>query len=98
MVGVFDIVKLLEQVPIWKDLRELPERVEDLEARLTDLEKRLEQPAKDPGDPCPSCGIYDFRATKTEMAQGPAGDRGIRVHYMKCRACGFEDEKMVAPK
>jgi hypothetical protein len=33
-ISVSDILKILDQIPIWKALRELPKRVTELETRL----------------------------------------------------------------
>lgn len=42
-ISVSDVVKILEQIPIWKMLRDLPKRVIDLEARLKALEESAGQ-------------------------------------------------------
>ena len=50
---VQDILKLLEQLPIWRSLRAMPERLDALEKRVAALEEELHRrPAP---ENCPLC-------------------------------------------
>jgi len=54
--------------------------------------------ARAPGEPCPSCGAYEFRVSKTAPTKGHWGDMGCKDVTKKCTACKFEDVEMVTPK
>jgi hypothetical protein len=44
MISASDIVKLLDQIPVWKSLKALPARLAALEARVAALENTPPQP------------------------------------------------------
>lgn len=42
MISVSDILKILDQVPIWKTVKELPKRIDALEAENKELRAQLD--------------------------------------------------------
>ena len=92
-LSVSDILKLLEQIPIWKNVRTLPERLAQLEDRVSALEAAAAEPARAPGQPCPSCGAYGLRRTKAVMSRGPFAAMGAKDEIWTCSECGQTDER-----
>lgn len=86
-----DINELLDRIPLWKQLQEVPKRMAALEDRVAELEKRLERA---PGEACPKCGALEMRLHKKGRSVGPEPNQW-RTDIMKCQACGFEDEKVI---
>ena len=54
MGHIEDIVKLLERIPLWKRLANLPDKVAELEKRLIEVENLLN--GKAPPEICEKCG------------------------------------------
>ena len=90
MVSLGDVVKALESVPLWKQLRELPRRVAALEARLAALEtgRRPDQPM------CPGCQV-PLNYLREQKEAGPFGDLGARERIWQCSVCQAEVVKPV---
>ncbi len=54
--SISDLVKLLEQLPVWKAVKALPERLAELERRVAELEKCAGEAAKPAAAlQCPLC-------------------------------------------
>lgn len=89
MASVSDILKLLDQVPVWKTLRALPRRVDDLERRLAALEAA-------PGTPahvleCAECGAP---ARVTAIKDHPTfGPLGVKLRTVSCENGHAHDYK-----
>ena len=83
-----DVVKVLDLVPLWKRLRELPGEVDDLRRRLAELEAALG--GKYPPDACRYCGE---RAARLAATLGPQNKK-IREHWT-CQSCGRIDVRFV---
>lgn len=80
MVSVSDIVKLLDQVPIWKTIKALPKRVEELEARVAELEKTPKK--ANHLHTCAQCGAP---ADVKEIRPHPIfGEVGLKVRTILC--------------
>jgi|GEM_PF-1106514 len=94
MISLSDIVKLLEQVPLWKRLKELPGRVEALEAKVAELERTLA--ARPAADRCPKCQEADLKLA-SERPHPTFGRHGARLRKLRCVGCGFETEILVKP-
>jgi predicted RNA-binding Zn-ribbon protein involved in translation (DUF1610 family) len=90
MVGLKDITELLDRWPLWKRVKDTPEKVEALEQRVAALEKLLE---KAPGDACPKCGAREMR--RMEMGRRLGGQNAYRYDTWTCTACGATDEREV---
>lgn len=54
-----DVLKVLDRIPIWKRLQEVPAEVDELKAKVIALEEQLN--GKRPPDVCPFCGARSFR-------------------------------------
>lgn len=94
MVGLADLNALLEKVPVWKRLVELPRYVNELEQRVRALEEKLGQPLSK--EACPSCGEKAFFVTSS--APDPVmGEVGAMRRTYTCRACGFTENRMEVP-
>lgn len=87
-------MKLLEQVPLWKRLKELPGRVEALEAKVAELGRALaERPA---ADKCPKCRAADLELVG-ERPHPTLRRLGARVRDFRCPGCGFKTERLIKP-
>jgi len=85
-----DLLPLLEKIPIWRRIAELPRRVDELERRLAALEQRPALPI------CAKCGIGHRRLDREEKMTGAFAvfnDSGTRIRVFKCDQCGFEDRE-----
>jgi hypothetical protein len=88
------ILSLLEKWPAWKRIKEAPTKIEQLEGRISELESKLRRA---PGEACPSCGAWEFRAIKSMPHHNPAfAHLGAVMRKMKCGQCGFEETTNVS--
>ncbi|WP_454731863.1 MULTISPECIES: hypothetical protein [Cupriavidus] len=85
--SVGDLVKLLEQLPVWKQVVGLVREVDALKKRVEMLERSAAQAPK--RDECPKCHGLSFGLDRTE-ADPMFGDVGVQRDYYKCGACGYE--------
>ena len=93
MISVSDILKLLDQVPIWKKLSGLPARLDELERRVKDLEGALAaRPAR---DACPRCG--GALEIERDEPHPTFGMMGVRNRHLACSICGFRTVKELKP-
>jgi hypothetical protein len=97
-ISVSDIIKILDQIPIWKSVRELPKRVTELESRLAALENatkaQAQLPKPQPGRECPLCGA-EMKVT-AERPHPQFDFAGAKIHDMEC-ACGNKAERQFTP-
>lgn len=98
MISVSDILKILDQVPIWKTVKELPKRIDALEAENKELRARLdsllEAPRKAQGQLCPACGEPAVRRKSSQPSKGPFGRLGARDEVWSCDACGDTESRL----
>ena len=86
MPSVTDILALLDKIPIWKDLKRMPARINELEKRLAALESKHEPSLKT----CPKCGTGTFALVSTE--RDPIfGEMGVQNRLYRCTECGFSE-------
>ncbi len=89
MIGVKDVLAVLDKVSIWKVLQGLPDRVAELERRVAELEAK----PKAKGNRCPSCGEFTFRIVKSEKDK-IFGNLGGTNNTFECSECGHSEEKI----
>ncbi len=82
MTLIDDVLNVLDRIPIWKRLQEVPAEMDDLKARVSELEEKLG--GKWPGDVCPFCGARAFRLERADKH----GQREI----WHCEECGKKRE------
>ncbi len=91
--GIGDILSLLDRVPIWKRVKELPDKMDALEKRLATLEAKPKLPI------CESCGEGSMRRQADAPLTGQwaafnGAGGGLKVY--KCDKCGFETREKKA--
>ena len=86
-LSVSDVIKLLDEIPIWKAVAGLPKRIAELERKVAALETTASAKAAAPtGKECPICGV-----TMTVVKETPhprLGFGGLMSHQMVCNECG----------
>jgi C4-type Zn-finger protein len=90
MFSISDLVKLLEQIPVWKKLNAMPAEIEALRRRVEMLEA---SGRRTPGaDECPKCHGLAYSLDRSE--DDPMfGRMGVQRHYYSCKSCGYESYK-----
>jgi len=83
-----EILALFDKWPLWKRMKEAPDRVDAIEARLAALEVA---PKRAPGRPCKYCGEPAGRLTASEP-DAIFGDLGVNRETWTCQACGKTEE------
>lgn len=81
MAVVDNVLHVLDRIPIWKRLQEIPTEVDALKQRITALEAAL---ARCPADACPYCGERAFRLAHQDMS----GEREV----WECGECKKQAE------
>src|ERR1700730_9531985 len=98
MISVSDILKILDQIPIWKAVTGLPRRVAELERKMGELQEQVATGAKTkvvPGRECPICGSP--MKVLTESAHPTFGFSGMKIHNMECPDCGNKTTRTFEP-
>lgn len=99
MISVSDILKLLDQLPVWKTIKLLPQRMDALEKENAILKQRLDEllakPKRAPGEVCRACGAPAVRRISTKPSSGPFGRLGATDEVWKCEACGDTETRVV---
>jgi endogenous inhibitor of DNA gyrase (YacG/DUF329 family) len=98
-ISVSDILKVLDQIPLWKTVRELPKRVTELERRISVYEAELKSRPELPKIPearlCPICGAE--MKVKEELAHPQFAFAGLKLHTMECPSCGNKTTRDYQP-
>lgn len=89
MISVSDVLKVLESIPTWKQIKDLPARVDALEKRLAEFENRLK---KGVDSLCPKCGEPSFELIESKP-HPVMKDIGIIERTYTCSGCGFTEKK-----
>jgi hypothetical protein len=85
-----DFNKMLERIPIWKRLGEVPGEVDDLKSRVAALEEKLG--GKRPPDVCKYCGAQAVRMTGN---WGP-DNQGRMQQNWTCGECKEQEVRLVS--
>jgi hypothetical protein len=94
VISVSDILKLLEQVPGWKALSQLPKRLAALEDRVAALETKAGRNTGPAALECPICG--GAMRVVAESAHVHFGSMGMKTHAMEC-SCGHKTTRDYVP-
>ena len=85
--GIGDALSILDRIPIWKRVKELPDKVAAIEKRLAALEAKPNLPI------CEACGEGFMRRQADAPLTGDFAtfnDAGLGIKVHKCDKCGFE--------
>jgi endogenous inhibitor of DNA gyrase (YacG/DUF329 family) len=97
--SVSDLIKLLDEIPLWKAVVGLPKRLGELERKVVDLESRLDDKEKVPPTPqarvCPICDS-SMKVT-SERPHRTFGIMGLKTHSMSCPNCNHTTERDFDP-
>jgi hypothetical protein len=96
MSAIGDLVKLLDQIPIWRRINALPEQIEALQRRVQALEDEIKK--RPAGERCPICEEGRLKVAKVEK-HFQLGDLGIQMRTMKCDnpTCAHTEERIHDP-
>jgi hypothetical protein len=84
-----DVMSVLDRIPVWKRLQELPSEVDRLKNQVADLEQKLG--GKWPADVCKFCGE---RAVRLANTLGPDAKGNMQENW-KCSACNQMERRLV---
>jgi hypothetical protein len=92
-VGILDdMLKVLDRIPGWKRLQQIPTELEELKTRVAALEEKLG--GKWPADVCRYCGQRALRLHQTY----PIPDmHGLIVEDWQCDNCKRIDNRRYTP-
>ncbi len=94
MLGLGDIVKLLERWDVWRRIEAAPGRIDALEERVAALEAELKRrPAV---EACTKCGHEPFKVTDVQPHPS-LGDVGVQERVHACDACGHTETRTFDP-
>ena len=82
MFSIKDLNELLDKMPLWKKMKESPERIDALEKRILALENRL----SGTGDICPKCKQPTLELDSSKLIEATIG---LMQYNYKCSNCGF---------
>jgi len=98
-VSVSDMLKLLDQIPIWKAVSGLPKRVAKLERKVADLQEKsagtIASPTRESGRECPICGAT-MKVT-LETPHRHFGFSSLKIHHMECPECRHKTTRTFRP-
>lgn len=86
-----DMMKVLDRVPGWKRLQEVPAEVDALKAKVAALEEKLG--GKWPADVCKYCGA---RAVRLAVTLGPDA-KGLLQQSWDCSECKQRELRLIKP-
>lgn len=92
---VSETLAILDRIPVWKELKQLPERVAALEARIAELERRPPPaPVNAHMKPCRACGARAWHITTIAPTRGHFAGSGANDVTWICDACGVSETKL----
>ena len=86
-----DFIGMLDRIPIWKRLGQVPAEIDELKQQMAALEERLKVV---PGETCPACGERAMRLTFTSGVRGSPPNQYRRDEY-RCAKCEHTEERAV---
>ncbi|MER8672557.1 hypothetical protein [Mesorhizobium sp. M0037] len=79
IMGVIeDVRKALADIPLWRELGKMPDRMAAMEARMAAMEDRLKTR---PGETCPKCGEHTMRLSTLGRVIGGIGKQQRTDHW-----------------
>ncbi|RWN28883.1 hypothetical protein [Mesorhizobium sp.] len=91
MGAIEDVRKWLADMPLWRELGKMPDRMAAMEARMAAMEERLKTR---PGETCPKCGEHSMRLADAGRLYGPIGKQE-RTDKWLCSGCGYSELRVV---
>lgn len=80
-------------------MKELPKRIDALEAENKELRAMIEllsaTPQKAQGEPCKACGELAVRRKSSQPSKGPFGRLGARDEVWSCSSCEDTETRLV---
>ncbi|MGS1060560.1 hypothetical protein [Burkholderia glumae] len=87
-----DLLKLLEQLPVWKQMVGMSKEIEALRKRVELLEQSQQQIPK--ADQCPKCNGLAFKLDRT-IPHPTFGMMGKQLRVYVCGTCGHTENRRV---
>jgi len=99
-ISVGDILKVLDQIPVWKTVAGLPKRMAALEAEVAALKEQAN--AKPLAKPTPAALVCPFDGETMKVMQErnhpEFGFAGLKVHIVECPSCNHRFDRMFDPR
>lgn len=83
MLSFSDLIAILDKIPIWKTIKVLPEKFQDLEKRVEALEAKKQTRLT-----CLQCGSSNYKIEDTRTSRGD-GKLMHTVSYT-CQSCNYK--------
>lgn len=80
-MNVSDVVKLLEKIPAWKEIKDLPKKITDLENEISELKSKMVFK-----ESCPKCSSQKFPAIRS---------RNIGTRTYQCEDCQYKETRNI---
>ncbi|SJM28997.1 hypothetical protein BQ8482_110927 [Mesorhizobium delmotii] len=91
MGAIEDVRRWLADMPLWRELGQMPDRMAAIEARMAAMEDRLKTR---PGETCPKCGEHSVRLAEAGRLYGPIGKQE-RTDIWQCGKCANREQRVV---
>ncbi|WP_321891735.1 hypothetical protein [Paraburkholderia tropica] len=92
-ISASDLLKVLEQLPVWRKVVSMSNEIDALKKRIELLEQTQQQVPK--ADQCPKCRGLAFRLQET-VPDPTFGALGVQRSLYKCSSCGYSKYEQIS--
>lgn len=92
-ISAADLLKLLEQLPVWKQVIGMSKEIDALKKRVEMLEQSQQSTPK--ADQCPKCRGLSYRLDRTEL-DPTFGELGVQRRVYLCASCRHTEFEQIS--
>ena len=90
MAALDNVLTILDKFPLWRRMKEAPDKLDTLEKRVAELEEKLGDTW--PADVCKFCG-----ARAARMVWSVPHEKGLTRQDWKCGECEHTEVRTIKP-